>query len=136
MSYTGSKRRLGNRIYNVISDVEIYLCNKKLDYFEPFMGVCGVLKYFSQDSNRICYASDLNKDLVLMWKALQSGWKPPCNCNKEKYNELKNSKKHSAERGFIGIACSYGGIFFVGYRSNQRYGSKNRKSIGIAKRGF
>lgn len=47
-----------------------------------------------------------------MWKKLLKGWKPPLKCSKNKYNRLKKSKKHSAERAFIGTVASWEVIFF------------------------
>ena len=44
--------------------------------------------------------------------ALQKCLSIKCKIEQEK---LKKSKSHSAKRGFIGTACSYGGIYFVGY---------------------
>lgn len=135
MSYQGGKQRLGNRIYEVIREVEKYFFGEtKLTYFEPFVGFCGVMKHFAVEEKRKCEGSDINKDVILMWKGLQEGWKPPQNCSKKRYEKEKRSRKHSAERGFLGTACSYGGIFFVGYRSIQRYKHKTIKSASMTRR--
>lgn len=138
MSYQGGKQKLGKRIYNVISVLEEYLYpDEYLHYFEPFVGFCGVLKHFSKQ-DRDTSASDANKDIILMWKALQKGWNPPTTCNKAKYERLKKSTVSSAERGFIGVSCSYAGIFFVGYRGTQTFKSKGspivRNSAGMTAR--
>ena len=120
-SYQGGKRRLGKKIYEAIVNYEAKNSNNKLDYFEPFCGMCGVLKHFTLENNRNIYACDLNKDIILMWKAVQQGWIPPSSCSKLKYNKLKNSPIPSAERGFIGTTCSFSGIFFKGgYRSKSQ----------------
>jgi site-specific DNA-adenine methylase len=66
--------------------------------------------------------NDINKDLILMWKALKKGWKPPRTCSKKNYERLKVSKKHSKERGFFGVSCAYSGIFFAGYRLKDKTG--------------
>ena len=114
-TYQGGKKRLGKRISYVIKLVENDLYNERLDYFEPFVGMAGVIRHFS-DENRKLYANDINKDIILMWKAIQNGWKPPLSCSKEEYEKLKLSKHHSAKRGFIGTVASWGGIFFHHYR--------------------
>ena len=117
-SYGGGKAKLGKEISQVIEEIE-----KDEDwngtYFEPFCGLLGVGINFAKKGRKV-EACDTNKDLMLMWKALKRGWKPPTKCTRAKYNELKISKKHSAERGFMGVACSYSGIFFAGYRPESK----------------
>jgi DNA adenine methylase len=115
-AYQGGKGRLGERIYTVIKLIEQEQSDVKLPYFEPFVGMAGVLRHFCTE-NRELYASDLNKDLILMWKAVQKGWKPPLTCSITEYEFLKNAKP-SAKRAFIGIVASYGTVFFNGYRLN------------------
>ena len=77
------------------------------------------------ESDRKTIASDINKDLILMWKALQQGWTPPNECSEIKYNELKYDSKNSPERGFIGVVASWSGIFFHAYRLKYAKGKKN-----------
>jgi site-specific DNA-adenine methylase len=116
--YQGGKKRIGKRIYKVISSIEREL-NKteyNLDYFEPFCGMCGVLRHFAKTDDRNVFACDANEDLVLLLRAIQKGWNPPTTCSESQWEKFKNSKEHSAKRGFIGIAASWGGIFFQGYR--------------------
>ena len=93
MSYQGGKQKLGKKIHDVISLIETDVLqdeNKKLDYFEPFVGFCGVIKHFND--SRKCTANDINEDIIKMWKSLQNGWKPPTHCNKDEYEKLKKSK--------------------------------------------
>lgn len=133
MSYQGGKQKLGKRIYEVLDTIEEYFEeDNRLDYLEPFVGFCGVMKHFAspKGGERKLTGCDSNKDVIAMWKATQRGWKPPITCTKKRYEELKNSKRVSGERGFIGVACSYSGIFFVGYRGTQtfRNGSPTKRS--------
>jgi site-specific DNA-adenine methylase len=122
MSYQGGKQKIGKRIYEVLDTIEEYFEeDTRLDYLEPFVGFCGVMKHFADEGERKLTGCDANKDIIAMWKATQRGWKPPITCTKKRYEELKNSKRTSAERGFIGVACSYSGIFFVGYRGTQTF---------------
>ena len=122
MSYQGGKQKIGKRIYEVLDIIEEYFEeDTRLDYLEPFVGFCGVMKHFADEGKRKLTGCDANKDIIAMWKATQRGWKPPITCTKKRYEELKNSKRTSAERGFIGVACSYSGIFFVGYRGTQTF---------------
>lgn len=116
-SYQGGKGRLGKRIYQVLKLLEADLSDKtELPYFEPFIGMAGVMRHFAaENSGRELYASDINKDLVLMWQAIQKGWKPPLKCSKSEYERLRVDKS-SAKRAFIGIVASYSTVFFNGYR--------------------
>jgi site-specific DNA-adenine methylase len=95
------------------------------------------MKHFGEEGERKLTGCDANKDVIAMWKATQKGWKPPVTCTKKKYEDLKNNKRTSAERGFIGVACSYSGIFFVGYRGTQTFknGGKTRTVSSAAMTG-
>lgn len=141
-SYQGGKKRLGKRIYKIISLIESDLLDDpshkdtkiehKIDYLEPFIGMAGVMIHFAkEESKRKLYGSDINKDLILLWKELQKGnWKPPKKCCEKEYLKLKNSKKHSADRGFIGIVASWGCMFFHAYRLKYGRESKNYMKEG------
>ena len=52
-TYQGGKKRIGKKIYQVISliEKEIYP-NEKLPYFEPFIGMGGVMRHFGHDNDR------------------------------------------------------------------------------------
>lgn len=118
-AYQGGKSRIGARIHDVIALVEEDLGGDNLSpYFEPFIGMGGVMRHFAEDAKddgRELYACDANKDLIMLWKAIQKGWKPPLKCSKTEYEKLKTAQP-SAKRAFIGIAASYGTVFFNGYR--------------------
>ena len=46
MSYQVGKQKLGKKIHSVISLIETDILddeNRKLDYFEPFVGFCGAI---------------------------------------------------------------------------------------------
>jgi DNA adenine methylase len=89
----------------------------KSTYMEPFCGMCSVLLEMSKhESHRKLMASDANPDIICLWNAIKQGWKPPTKYTETLYNNLKNSTKHSALRGFIGVVGSYGYMFFSGYR--------------------
>lgn len=117
-AYQGGKKRIGKKIHQVISLIDKDLNNQeKKNYFEPFIGMGGVMRHFGKENNRKLFACDANKDLILLWKALQKGtWKPPKKCSRKKYEQFKKNKEHSADRAFIGITCSWGCMFFRNYR--------------------
>lgn len=132
--YQGGKKRIGKKIFEIITLLEKdILGDEKLDYFEPFIGMGSVMKYFGKENKRKLFACDANEDLILLWKAIQKGWKPPLKCSKTKYEQLKNSKKHSAERAFIGIVASWGGMFFRNYRLDY---NKEKDFLGEGYRGL
>lgn len=110
-SYGGGKAKLGKEIATLIEEIEK---EEKWTgtYFEPFCGLLGVGIHFAKRGRKV-EACDSNKDLILMLKKLKNGWKPPISCSRKMYDTLKVSKKHSAERGFYGIACAYSGIFLL-----------------------
>jgi site-specific DNA-adenine methylase len=131
-SYHGGKQKIGkdiaNAIYNYIdNNIDMGIIK---GYCEPFCGMLGVYRHIYtvlrdtvRSNSRIKFLSgDYNKSLILMWKKSQKGWKPPTECSEDRYNKLKNTKKPSAEKGFIGHQYSYGGQYFKGYRG--KYGNK------------
>jgi site-specific DNA-adenine methylase len=131
-SYQGGKQKIGKYIYNTIIELEnkINILNDtkyKLPYLEPFVGFCGVLKHFANDTDRDLEASDINPDIINMWKALQDGWIPDGKCSKKKYDQLKVQEKSTPERTFYGHVCSFGGIFFNSFINN---GSRDYAKMG------
>jgi DNA adenine methylase len=116
--YQGGKKRLGKEICNIILDIEKKYSDKPLTYFEPFCGMLGVAIHVTKKNPvRDMIMNDYNPDIISMWKAVQEGWKPPKTVSKKFFNELKNSDKSTAERGFVGFACSYNGNLFHGFRT-------------------
>jgi DNA adenine methylase len=130
--YAGGKTKLGKEIYEIIKEFEYQHGYDNLIYFEPFCGMAGVMRHFAEDNRKII-ASDINLDLILMWKKIQQRWLPPKNCSEIKYNKLKNSTTPSAERGFYGFACSFGGYFFGSFADKYR---KNKDSVELGIRGI
>jgi DNA adenine methylase len=123
-AYHGGKTRTGNLIANVIYnealDIEDVYDFTIKGYCEPFAGMLGVYRHipvlFKDHKPKLKYmAGDFNKSLILMWKALQEGWKPPTTITKKEYDSLRYSKD-SAKKGFIGNKCGFGGLFFGQYR--------------------
>jgi DNA adenine methylase len=132
--YQGGKKRIGKKIHDIICIIDEEINTKIRPYFEPFIGMAGVMNHFGKDNERTLYASDANQDLILMWKAIQMGWKPPLKVSKKRFEELKNSKEHSPERAFVGIVASWGGIWFHAYRLD--YKTENRNFLKEGYRGL
>lgn len=133
--YGGGKARLGKEIYNIIKTIEIDLNWKTSEhtplYFEPFCGLLGVQINFAKEERK-SIACDANEDIIKLFTALKNGWIPPEKCDEKQFIRLKKSNEHSALRGFIGVACSYSGIFFSGYRTH----AGKRDYIANSRNGF
>lgn len=106
MRYLGGKARLAKHIVQFLESV------RKGDqcYVEPFLGGCNILPLMSGE--RI--GGEAKEDLILFYKALRDGWKPPTEVSEALYKELKTAPP-SPLRGFVGIACSFAGIWFGTY---------------------
>jgi site-specific DNA-adenine methylase len=126
-TYHGGKKKISKYISNEIIKVcELYINNGFMikGYFEPFCGMCSIydkmIDYFNLasigESGKIKFiANDINKSVILMWKNVQNGWKPPLKCSKDEYYKLKYDNKASAEKGFIGHVFSFRGTYFDTY---------------------
>lgn len=124
MRYLGGKYRLRKQIGEVIKEYRgLPLANSTRPYWEPFVGSAWVT---TQIDKPPIYASDINKELIEMWKALQEGWEPPTRVTEEEYKKAKSGEYPSYLTAFIGFGCSWGGKWFGGYaREEGRNFAKN-----------
>ena len=123
-SYHGGKQRIGkkiaHKIYDIATDIEKETGVAFKGYCEPFCGMCGVYQHipelFEDHKPKLKYkAGDANKSVILMWQEVQKGWIPPTSCSREKFEQLKGNGESSAEKGFLGHACSFRGKYFANY---------------------
>lgn len=125
MQYLGGKFRLGKKLAAAIA------ANTDLRgaVYEPFVGGGSMTPHLAQYFETV-HIGDVHPDLMLMWKAVYSGWEPPTEVSEERYRELKTSEP-SAERGFVGFSCSFAGKWFGGYArgSDGNYALAGRNSI-------
>lgn len=105
MRYMGGKMRIGKQIADVIQQFN------PVSYAEPFCGMFSVGKHIVCKQRT---ASDIHPDLILLLKAVQSGWNPPTNITELIYNQLR-TERSSHLRGFVGFGCSFYGKFFGGF---------------------
>ena len=111
MHYFGGKQRIAKDIVEFLLP---YQRNHKY-FYEPFVGGCNIIPRMKGER----FASDKNEYLIEMYIALQNGWLPPQNMNKEEYSLIKNNKDgNKALTGFVGIGCSYSGKWFDGFAKN------------------
>ncbi len=120
MHQHGSKKRIGLGIAQTMAK---YIVENDIDprfYCEPFCGTLGVFQFipdlFDEINPKIrYYAGDINESLIKLWEKAQSGkWKPPASITKSQFNKLYSSRA-SADKGFIGHQCAFGGIYFGHY---------------------
>jgi hypothetical protein len=120
-SYHGGKQKFGKEIaYEIfLNSLDILEKQNNIEikgYCEPFCGMMGVYQHIHDIfDNKIKYkAGDLNESVILLWKKLKNGWKPPKKISENEYNEIKNSR-NSALKGYVGHQYSFGGKYFKGY---------------------
>lgn len=132
--YQGGKKRIGKKIYNEIIKLEReYSGDTKLEYIEPFCGMCSVLRNFSRESDRKVIGYDINKDLILLLEDIRNNTMIfPTTITKEEYEKARNEES-SSKRAFKGIIGSWGGIFFgayrLGYNCKRNYIQEGRNGL-------
>ena len=111
MQYLGGKSKTRKQISAFLESVR----NGK-EYFEPFVGGAWVLQEMS--GKRI--ASDGNKALIAMYKALQNGWIPPTFVSEEEYQQVRKANNPADPMTiFCGIGCSFAGKLWGGYARSE-----------------
>lgn len=107
MQYLGGKSKTRKQISAFLESVR----KPYQTYFEPFVGGAWVLQEMS--GKRI--ASDGNKALIAMYKALQNGWVPPVFVSEEEYQLVKKmNNKTDPMTAFAGFGCSFAGKLWGG----------------------
>jgi DNA adenine methylase len=110
--YIGGKFRIRKQLID-------YLLNPITDsdcFVETFCGSCNLTLDLLDNMdlfvpNKIIL-NDFHTDLMMMWKSVYKGEVDlPDSFTEEEYEALRNAES-SALRGFIGHACSFGGIWF------------------------
>lgn len=118
-TYHGGKVKIGEKVANAILDLMLDSNKQYKGYCEPFCGFCGVYRHipdmFEEEFERdfTYLAGDGNGSVIKMWKGLQGRWNPPLSCNKKRFEELKYNGRESAEKGLVGHACGFRGIYFA-----------------------
>lgn len=110
MRYMGGKARIAKYIVEFLNQHR----QKGQLFVEPFMGGCNILPLMALPK----WGNDINQSVAMCFDAIRDGWEPPSEVDETSYSMLK-SAEHSALRGFVGMACSFGGKFFGGYARGQ-----------------
>lgn len=134
MRYVGGKIRQARGIERVVQELR----GDRGHYTEPFAGGCAVTAvvapHFVQST-----AGDMCLDLILFWRAVRGGWRPPAEMSREEYEALRLAEP-SPLRAWAGFAASYNGKWWGGYgpqASGRDYLAESlraveKKAIGIA----
>lgn len=111
MKYMGSKRSIAKYIIP-----EMIRERKNRPWVEPFVGGANLIDKI--DGKRI--GNDINKYVISLLKAVQSGWIPPDEVTREMYYEIKsNVENYDPELvAFVGFLCSFGAKWWGGYAHN------------------
>lgn len=116
-AFHGGKQKYGKQVAVAIKATSELLEMEPEGYWEPFCGMLGVYQHVVPlfPDVKKWYASDMHKSLILMWKAIVKGWKPPVFVSETEWQKLKNSPQPSAAKAYAGFGFSFSGIFFSGY---------------------
>lgn len=108
--YMGGKTRVASQIAAVMR-----AHRKGADtYVEPFLGGGSVAALMAPEFKTV-HLSDANESLIMLWKEVVDGWKPPGHITKDQWQTLREDPKPSAMKALAGFASSYGGKWFAGY---------------------
>jgi len=132
VQYPGGKFRNARVIAGWVNP---YLKNRI--YLEPFAGALSVGCALDPVYN-YKLMSDLDDNMMSLWRAVQNGWEPPKAVSREMYAAVKgNSADYPKELvAFVSHACSYAGGYWAGYASNKigtNYAFTGYKSIAAKK---
>lgn len=134
MRYVGSKRRIANDLFSVMTK---YYQSKNPCFVDAFCGGCNMIEIVPNDWKRI--ANDKNEALIHMFVALTSGCKDfhfPNKISENFYKKVKQSwlngdvdKFPLYLQGFVGGVAGFRGAFFDGYAV--RYFNRDYVQEGI-----
>ena len=122
MKYLGAKHLIGNYIATYINNI---VGPDLVDgYLEPFAGSLGVFKQMIKYNYKKYIASDLQPDIILMWKKLQNNELIlPKTFDEKMWIKLKNTQSPNALKAVAGFGMSFGGQYFSGYIQKHAKGS-------------
>lgn len=111
MKYMGSKNRYAKELLPIILEHH----TPDMWYVEPFVGGANVIDKVTTPKRLGC---DINDYLIAMWKKVSNGWMPPERLTEEEYIQIRDNKLAYPKElvGYVGIALSYGGKWFGGWR--------------------
>jgi len=127
MRYLGSKSKTYKQICVFLEAIR----KSNQPFIEPFCGAC----WITQGMSGVRYASDANKALITLHKAVQAGWIPPSEISEELYNQYKDSRDpNDPMTAFVGFGCSFGGKWFGGFARDKHSNFANQAKNSLLKK--
>lgn len=120
--YMGGKGKIGKHIAKKIKEIEDKIPIETESYFEPFVGMCGVMRHM--DNSKYKKACDYSENIIKLWKDVKNGWEPPNYMSREDFN-FQKTQDSSALKCFAAHGCSFGGMYFGTYIGEYNNGPKN-----------
>lgn len=125
MQYLGGKSKIRKQVAAFLESVR----KPEQVYFEPFVGGGWVLQEMS--GKRV--ASDGNKALIALYKAMQQGWQPPDFVSEDEYKAYQKSQvQNDPMTAFCGFGVSFAGKWFGGYARSEGktcYAATSKRSL-------
>ena len=114
--YAGGKARIGKKIFEAMKSYEMEVIgNHDMPYFEPFVGMGGVLQHVAKNQSRTISVCDFQECIMSFWRGIQSGWTPKP-IDKCVYNKTKKDGSESDPYfAFIAFGCSFRGMKWGGF---------------------
>jgi DNA adenine methylase len=114
MQYLGGKSRIAKQLVNFMSLER----ESNMTWIEPFVGSAKVISLVG--GHRI--GSDINHEMIALFKALQNGYEPPGEVSEEFYNEVKQNQDQYPDhlKAFLSIGCSFGAKRWDVYARNNK----------------
>lgn len=131
-AYHGGKQRHGPAIRDAIVSYERRMGHRPMPLLVPFVGMAGVARCFARAGDRKIVVSDTNPDIIALLRAARNpSHRFPTTCDRQEFDRLKRTRRVSAKKGFVGIACSFNGNYFRGFRNPS---TQTRDYIGETRR--
>ena len=138
LPYHAGKSRLAKPITKILLD--LYKENPNInEYAEPFCGMLRVgLELMKQDQSndrvKKFYFSDVNKNVIALFKGFKRGWLPkPEPITQEQWVKYKQTNRASAQKSFYGFSLGFSGQFMTGSKPNKLHNTvkymKTRREI-------
>lgn len=125
MRYLGGKSKIRKKVAMFLESVR----RPNQPYLEPFVGGGWILQEMSGER----YASDGNVALIVMYRALQSGWEPPDFVSEDEYRQIMSARDmNNPLTAFCGFGCSFAGKWFGGYARSEGkncYATTSKRSL-------
>lgn len=91
-------------------------------YWEPFVGSGKVIQSVKAEDRT---GTDLDRPMIALLKAVQSGWNPPTVVTEDDYGLWMSRRKKlryadDPMMGFVGYGCSFGARYFQGYARSKK----------------